>query len=169
MAGAASRSACPLPCLHEVRYALRLQSHLRGRCDKYCHAGEGRKTGPDGEDPARSRLFCPQVPSLLSFRLDSDAHDLRLSFLASIRYISPAASSHINTMSDGTQRKRESTSRDGLGRESGTTTDSVIPSRCYTALPFVANFAAGAIAGISEILTFYPLGEWPFLARAECQ
>lgn len=27
------------------------------------------------------------------------------------------------------------------------------------ALPFVANFAAGAIAGISEILTFYPLGE----------
>ncbi|KAJ7157980.1 mitochondrial carrier domain-containing protein [Mycena crocata] len=26
-------------------------------------------------------------------------------------------------------------------------------------LPFVANFAAGAIAGISEILTFYPLGE----------
>ena len=28
-----------------------------------------------------------------------------------------------------------------------------------SALPFVANFAAGAIAGISEILTFYPLGE----------
>ncbi|KAJ7255094.1 mitochondrial carrier [Mycena haematopus] len=26
-------------------------------------------------------------------------------------------------------------------------------------LPFVANFAAGAIAGISEILTFYPLGK----------
>lgn len=26
------------------------------------------------------------------------------------------------------------------------------------ALPFIANFAAGAIAGISEILTFYPLG-----------
>ena len=26
------------------------------------------------------------------------------------------------------------------------------------ALPFVANFTAGAIAGISEILTFYPLG-----------
>ncbi|TFK32952.1 mitochondrial carrier domain-containing protein [Crucibulum laeve] len=26
-------------------------------------------------------------------------------------------------------------------------------------LPFVANFAAGAIAGVSEILTFYPLGE----------
>ncbi|KAL1699036.1 mitochondrial carrier domain-containing protein [Schizophyllum commune] len=25
-------------------------------------------------------------------------------------------------------------------------------------LPFIANFAAGAIAGISEILTFYPLG-----------
>lgn len=29
------------------------------------------------------------------------------------------------------------------------------------ALPFVANFAAGAIAGISEILTFYPLGALP--------
>ena len=29
------------------------------------------------------------------------------------------------------------------------------------ALPFVANFAAGAIAGVSEILTFYPLGEPP--------
>lgn len=28
-----------------------------------------------------------------------------------------------------------------------------------TALPFAANFAAGAIAGVSEILTFYPLGE----------
>ena len=27
------------------------------------------------------------------------------------------------------------------------------------ALPFIANFTAGAIAGISEILTFYPLGE----------
>ncbi|KAG1873782.1 mitochondrial carrier [Suillus subluteus] len=26
-------------------------------------------------------------------------------------------------------------------------------------LPFVANFAAGAIAGVSEILTFYPLGD----------
>ncbi len=25
------------------------------------------------------------------------------------------------------------------------------------ALPFIANFAAGAIAGISEILVFYPL------------
>lgn len=30
---------------------------------------------------------------------------------------------------------------------------------CTAALPFVANFTAGAIAGISEILTFYPLGE----------
>ena len=28
----------------------------------------------------------------------------------------------------------------------------------FVALPFSANFAAGAIAGISEILTFYPLG-----------
>jgi hypothetical protein len=28
-----------------------------------------------------------------------------------------------------------------------------------SALPFVANFTAGAIAGIAEILTFYPLGE----------
>jgi hypothetical protein len=28
-----------------------------------------------------------------------------------------------------------------------------------TALPFIANFIAGAIAGISEIVTFYPLGE----------
>jgi hypothetical protein len=27
------------------------------------------------------------------------------------------------------------------------------------ALPFAATFAAGAIAGISEILTFYPLGK----------
>jgi hypothetical protein len=27
------------------------------------------------------------------------------------------------------------------------------------ALPFIATFAAGAIAGVSEILTFYPLGE----------
>lgn len=27
------------------------------------------------------------------------------------------------------------------------------------ALPFAATFAAGAIAGVSEILTFYPLGE----------
>ena len=26
------------------------------------------------------------------------------------------------------------------------------------ALPFIATFAAGAIAGVSEILTFYPLG-----------
>ena len=26
------------------------------------------------------------------------------------------------------------------------------------ALPFIANFTAGAIAGVSEILTFYPLG-----------
>jgi hypothetical protein len=26
------------------------------------------------------------------------------------------------------------------------------------ALPFYATFAAGAIAGVSEILTFYPLG-----------
>ncbi|KAI3609763.1 putative odc2-mitochondrial 2-oxodicarboxylate carrier [Moniliophthora roreri] len=26
-------------------------------------------------------------------------------------------------------------------------------------LPFIANFAAGAIAGVSEILTFYPLGQ----------
>lgn len=33
------------------------------------------------------------------------------------------------------------------------------------ALPFVANFAAGAIAGISEILTFYPLGELSLAAR----
>jgi hypothetical protein len=37
------------------------------------------------------------------------------------------------------------------------------------ALPFIANFAAGAIAGVSEILTFYPLGECPaaslFLAK----
>ena len=32
-------------------------------------------------------------------------------------------------------------------------------NRYVTALPFAANFAAGAIAGISEILTFYPLGE----------
>ena len=32
-------------------------------------------------------------------------------------------------------------------------------NNCFIALPFVANFAAGAIAGISEILTFYPLGE----------
>jgi hypothetical protein len=30
--------------------------------------------------------------------------------------------------------------------------------RKHVALPFIANFAAGAIAGISEILTFYPLG-----------
>ncbi|KAH7912057.1 mitochondrial carrier [Hygrophoropsis aurantiaca] len=29
-------------------------------------------------------------------------------------------------------------------------------------LPFIANFAAGAIAGVSEILTFYPLGETDF-------
>jgi len=29
----------------------------------------------------------------------------------------------------------------------------------FVALPFIANFAAGAIAGVSEILTFYPLGE----------
>lgn len=28
----------------------------------------------------------------------------------------------------------------------------------HPALPFIANFTAGAIAGISEILTFYPLG-----------
>lgn len=28
------------------------------------------------------------------------------------------------------------------------------------ALPFAANFVAGAIAGVSEILTFYPLGEY---------
>ena len=36
------------------------------------------------------------------------------------------------------------------------------------ALPFIANFAAGAIAGVSEILTFYPLGEChasPVLAK----
>lgn len=33
-----------------------------------------------------------------------------------------------------------------------------------SALPFVANFTAGAIAGIAEILTFYPLGEpFPYL------
>jgi hypothetical protein len=30
-------------------------------------------------------------------------------------------------------------------------------------LPFYATFTAGAIAGISEILTFYPLGESPVL------
>lgn len=30
-----------------------------------------------------------------------------------------------------------------------------------SALPFIANFTAGAIAGVSEILTFYPLGEYP--------
>jgi hypothetical protein len=32
-------------------------------------------------------------------------------------------------------------------------------------LPFVASFAAGAIAGVSEILTFYPLDVvcWPVL------
>ena len=34
-----------------------------------------------------------------------------------------------------------------------------------SALPFVANFTAGAIAGIAEILTFYPLGEpFPYLS-----
>lgn len=33
--------------------------------------------------------------------------------------------------------------------------------QCYLALPFVATFTAGAIAGISEILTFYPLGALP--------
>ena len=33
-------------------------------------------------------------------------------------------------------------------------------SRLCLALPFIANFAAGAIAGISEILTFYPLGAY---------
>ena len=159
MAGAASSSACPLPCMHEARYALRVESHSREKCDNNCHPGGGRKTGPDGEDPARSRLFCPQVPSLLAFRLDSDAHDLRRSFLALTRYIPPAASSRLNIMSDATQRKREFTSRGRRGRDSSTTTDSVIPLRCCTALPFVANFAAGAIAGISEILTFYPLGE----------
>jgi hypothetical protein len=32
-----------------------------------------------------------------------------------------------------------------------------------TALPFIANFTAGAIAGVSEILTFYPLGGLFFL------
>ncbi|KAF5376392.1 hypothetical protein D9757_008650 [Collybiopsis confluens] len=31
-------------------------------------------------------------------------------------------------------------------------------------LPFVANFAAGAIAGVSEILTFYPLGQNAYAA-----
>ena len=30
------------------------------------------------------------------------------------------------------------------------------------ALPFIANFTAGAIAGVSEILTFYPLGAFFF-------
>jgi hypothetical protein len=30
----------------------------------------------------------------------------------------------------------------------------------HTALPFIATFTAGAIAGVSEILTFYPLGEY---------
>lgn len=34
-------------------------------------------------------------------------------------------------------------------------------------LPFIANFTAGAIAGISEILTFYPLGEDDVVQSAE--
>jgi len=34
---------------------------------------------------------------------------------------------------------------------------SVEPKKQVKPLPFVANFAAGAIAGVSEILTFYPL------------
>ena len=29
---------------------------------------------------------------------------------------------------------------------------------CILALPFYVTFTAGAIAGVSEILTFYPLG-----------
>ena len=37
--------------------------------------------------------------------------------------------------------------------------DKYAERRCTVALPFIANFTAGAIAGISEILTFYPLGE----------
>jgi hypothetical protein len=28
-----------------------------------------------------------------------------------------------------------------------------------TALPFAANFVAGAIAGVTEVVTFYPLGQ----------
>ncbi|KAJ7222110.1 mitochondrial carrier domain-containing protein [Mycena pura] len=36
-------------------------------------------------------------------------------------------------------------------------------------LPFVANFAAGAIAGISEILTFYPLGPPPVQVKTRMQ
>jgi len=34
----------------------------------------------------------------------------------------------------------------------------ILAHQMRIALPFIANFAAGAIAGISEILTFYPLG-----------
>ncbi|KAI9457863.1 mitochondrial carrier [Boletus coccyginus] len=33
-----------------------------------------------------------------------------------------------------------------------------MPTEQPKPLPFIANFAAGAIAGVSEILTFYPLG-----------
>ena len=41
--------------------------------------------------------------------------------------------------------------------------ESLTPLCMRLALPFIANFAAGAIAGISEILTFYPLGKTSFL------
>ncbi|KII90229.1 hypothetical protein PLICRDRAFT_697971 [Plicaturopsis crispa FD-325 SS-3] len=36
-------------------------------------------------------------------------------------------------------------------------------------LPFAATFAAGAIAGISEILTFYPLGEFSINVKTRMQ
>lgn len=38
----------------------------------------------------------------------------------------------------------------------------------YAALPFIANFTAGAIAGVSEILTFYPLGDYDRLLHQSC-
>ncbi|KAI0075165.1 mitochondrial carrier [Panus rudis PR-1116 ss-1] len=46
---------------------------------------------------------------------------------------------------------------------------STTPLKERKPLPFIANFTAGAIAGISEILTFYPLGKYCVKTRMQLE
>ena len=111
-------------------------------------SGHGWRSGR----PRKIAIFLGRAPHRLCLQRPR-ATSQRAPPRSSLHLLPASSFRRQQAMSDPSQRKRERSASPARVLR----THAHPPPRA-PALPFVANFAAGAIAGISEILTFYPLG-----------